>query len=746
MATEPSKEAVRDALANAEAGDVDAQKQLAEWYEQGNGVEKDLKQSVYWYQQAAEQDDAFAMFMLAMKYSAGEGTGQDHHQAFYWFHKATEIDSDDQYALYQVGLAYFEGVGVDQDYQKAADYFKRAADNKQHPMSTYYIGQCYAKGLGVAKDKALAMHYLKLAAAEDVDNAQSLMDELQKEPRPFAEAMHELESLIGLADVKNQVKRLSDRLALLKQRKEHGLAAKKPDLHIIFSGNPGTGKTTVARIIGDIFFHIGLLSKGHVVEVSPTELISSYVGQSAKNVKEYFEKAKGGILFIDEAYGLCQDSTSSTDAINALLKLMEDLRDEVVVIAAGYKASMDQFLKANPGLTSRFTTRIEFQDFNAEELKQVFLHFCQTEQYELSAPAEAKLTSLIKEVLSTKIDHFGNARFMRNVFNESMMKHAERIVKIQEKTKDDLIVIAAEDIPEKKEVVQQDTGKNKRLSYEEAMNELTNMIGLRNVKNVIKLFIDQVELQKARSQRGIKSEKINAHMIFTGNPGTGKTTVARLLGDILRELGILKTGHVVETDQSDLIAGFVGQTAIKTKEVFTKALGGILFIDEAYSLIQGGGEFGTEAINTLLKLMEDHRDEIVVIAAGYKKEMHYFISNNPGLESRFTTFVEFEDYDQEELEQIFQYFCAKNHYQLSEEAQYKLSELLTHVLSLHPENFSNGRFIRNAFQTTTMNLAHRVASMKDPADADFINITAQDIPAPDDVKLMGDGKRKIGFT
>jgi hypothetical protein len=261
-----------------------------------------------------------------------------------------------------------------------------------------------------------------------------------------------------------------------------------------------------------------------------------------------------------------------------------------------------------------------------------------------------------------------------------------------------------------------------------AQIQLNEMIGLQNVKDEIRTLVNFVRVNTLRDQFGLKSTKINYHMVFTGNPGTGKTTVARLLSTILKELGVVTKGHLVETDRSRLVAGYVGQTALNVKRVVEEAIGGVLFIDEAYSLSRYEGEhdFGREAIDTLVKLMEDHRANLVVIVAGYPTEMKRFIESNPGLRSRFGKYLHFDDYSSEELAEIFSLLCKNEGLKPTSELLTKLLELITRF-DFKTKYGGNARGIRNLFERTLLNQANRLSNLENPSKFDLCTITGDDI-------------------
>ena len=268
----------------------------------------------------------------------------------------------------------------------------------------------------------------------------------------------------------------------------------------------------------------------------------------------------------------------------------------------------------------------------------------------------------------------------------------------------------------------------KQPSNEEPMKKLNSLIGLQGVKNEITQLANFVKIQKEREKNGLKTLGLSYHCVFTGNPGTGKTTVARIVAEIYRDLGIIKKGHLVETDRSGLVAEYVGQTAIKTNNIIDSALDGVLFIDEAYSLIQGSNsDFGTEAISTLLKRMEDDRDRLIVILAGYSNEMKQFIDSNPGLQSRFSRYIHFEDYNANELKQIFLLQAKNNQYEVSKEAEKKLEELLEESVNNKDKNFGNGRFVRNVFEATLQKQATRLAALPSTNIEQLSLITPEDI-------------------
>ncbi|MCB1179123.1 MAG: ankyrin repeat domain-containing protein, partial [Leptospiraceae bacterium] len=396
------------------------------------------------------------------------------------------------------------------------------------------------------------------------------------------------EDLIGQELAKNSLKQIIAIAAVNEQRTKHSLPPFKVNFHAVFTGNPGTGKTTFARFYAQEIQKIGILNRGHLVEVSRVDLIGEYIGQSAPKTAAVVERARGGILFIDEAYSLKIDKndTLGQECINTLMKYMEDYRDEIVIILAGYSDLMHKFLDLNPGLKSRVPNHVTFEDFTDEQIGILFDNMCS--KYEMNISEEDRTFAIEQVLIKKRGKGFGNAREVRNVFERSVSQLSSRLNK-QEITKlpkepfqkfiySDLTVDPFDE-GEREKASDLDPKDNPK----SAIYKLHSLRGMKEIKDEIQLMADFIRIRKLR--KGASSARgLQLHMLFTGNPGTGKTTVARLIGDIYRELGVLPSGHVIEVDRSGLVGGYLGQTALKTKECIEDARGGILFIDEAYSL------------------------------------------------------------------------------------------------------------------------------------------------------------------
>ena len=550
----------------------------------------------------------------------------------------------------------------------------------------------------------------------------------------IGESEKKLGELIGLSGIKESIRKI--KAYALNNKDSEDL-----NIHMCFLGNPGSGKTEVARYIAGILYENKILPTNKVIEVDRSGLVSQYFGATAEKTSRVISRAMGGVLFIDEAYALGNNADVGTDygkeAIDTLVKAMEDYRGKFCVILAGYKNEMLQMLSTNPGFKSRIQFMLDFPNYSRDELKSITELMLKNRHYTIGDTALSRILDITD--IKRKDPNFANAREIRNILDQVIMCQNLRragsddtelgIVDVNKYIQDAKINLPTSG-----------TGTaNRILTGEE---ELDQLIGLAAIKRMIKKI-------KAYAKRNQGQEGFNLHMCFYGNPGTGKTEVARILSRILYDAGVLPEAKLVETDSHGLLGKFVGETAPKTQAKINDAMNGVLFIDEAYGLVStntaSGGvtSYGEEAIAVLLKEMEDRRGQFCVILAGYKDEMKTMLSANPGLESRIQFTLDFPDYTREELGEIAVAFLKKKKYEIDEPALNRLLDV-TEYYRNRP-NFANARTVRNILDQVIMNQNLRTE------DTDGDNLIVVDdvedylMDEGIDLTKAGNGQRRIGF-
>lgn len=591
------------------------------------------------------------------------------------------------------------------------------------------------------KDESFGNAHHALGKAEDlftsyISHPAARPGEIQEEDiqgyvppiRTLDDILAELDSLVGLKSVKEE---MTQTAAYIDLQLKRGSSSNALERHYVFTGNPGTGKTTVARIMADILKALDAVPNGQMIEADRSKLVAGYAGQTSIKTNELIDSAIGGVLFIDEAYTLYQGENDifGKEAVDTLLKRLEDDRGKFICIVAGYTKEMHQFIESNPGLKSRFNKTIHFEDYTPEELTQIFLNLAKKNKFVVSSPVQQSLKRHLEEVYATRDHNFGNARDVRTLFENATSNQSKRLAGITGSPafrQEMMFELTAEDII--------GTEKSKAKSLDEVLAELDEFIGMTSIKEAIRRLAVQAVFIKQRLQLGIgTAEPMSLNIVLTGNPGTGKTSVARKMGEILKAIGILPTDNVIEVDRNQMVGKYMGETPKLVNALCNRAMGGILFIDEAYTLYDADGgsgdKYGKEAVEALMKRMEDDKGKFVVIAAGYRKEMTTFMQVNPGLESRFTHRLHIEDYTEIELAEIFKMLAKKKQYLISEQAEAVLYEQIHELFSQKTRTFGNAREMRRLFDATIQQLSMRVSTISPDklSERDYQLIEAPDI-------------------
>ena len=526
-----------------------------------------------------------------------------------------------------------------------------------------------------------------------------------------------LKQVVGLEQVKKTVRQLESYAVYLKRAEGHGCKLPAANMHMVFQGSPGTGKTMMARLIANMLYKIGVIRTNRFVECSSKDLIGKYVGHTDKQVHEKVTEALGGVLFIDEAYALMPQGERSAgfgeEAIAELIKCMEDFKDDLVVILAGYEKEMQALIDSNPGIASRVAYTFQFDDYSIDELMQIFDLKAKAAGLSVEDEARESLRQLC--MYFSRFKSFGNGRFVDEVLQRSIISHAVRVGSATANTSDDYFVLADADIPTRRDMF--DTVEVPPAS---AADMMAPLVGLDTVKESVVALEKTVAYRERALRAGINVPDVNLNMIFRGNPGTGKTTVARIIGTMLYNIGAVPKSHFEEIEARDLLGANAMNAPEAAKKAVERAMGGVLFVDEAYALLYDPR--GREALAVLVKAMEDHKGEFSAMFAGYTNEMRVFINENPGLASRIGYTFDFEDYEADDLLEIFRRKMAAYGYTLGEGVEEGARDVFRYFHSV--ENYGNGRFVDRFIQEL---IAQHASGSADDKSLDVI--AKADIPS-----------------
>ena len=567
----------------------------------------------------------------------------------------------------------------------------------------------------------------KVVEAQDIDTSECFI------PKTEEQILAELDDYVGLQSVKDEIRAI---IRNVKAKKENGVKDKLLKDHYLFTGNPGTGKTTFARKFGEVLNAIGALPTGQFVEVPAKDFIGQFIGDSEANVKKYVDKAMGGVLFIDEAYALNQSTGGyGMDAVNTLLTLLENRKGEFVCVMAGYTKEMGEFVRMNPGIPSRCNVTIEFPDYTARELETLFRNMLlrnnERTEFTLDAKAEEMLPKVFDKMYLKRSDTFGNAREVRNLFDLAVKRQRLR------NATDDVLTYA--------DIVGEDA--TEEISVDDIMKEFDSFVGMQSVKDAVRRIAKEIAVQKQLIEMGEAAEGLTKYnFILTGNPGTGKSTVARIFGKVFKALGVTSTDRVTEKVPKDIIGQFVNESDKKMDAAINEAMGGVLFLDEAYDLepMDAAGKStsseGKKAVQLLMTRMENEAGKFVVICAGYPKEMTTFMNSNPGLKRRFSHTIHIEDYTADELLEIYERAAKAKKYNFSladDAVRMKALNMFRNMIAMKDDKFGNaGEAMKKVAETKT-NINNRLMSIPpDQWTPEVLHTAlAEDIPYEEPAKV-----------
>lgn len=527
--------------------------------------------------------------------------------------------------------------------------------------------------------------------------------------------MGELAGMVGLTAVKEQIGELVAEAKVAGLRAEAGMTITRRTRPLLFVGRPGTGKSTVARHLATAYRQHGRLTSGHVVAIGRAEILAGGIGQAAANIRSAVARAVGGLLYVDEVHRLAKQP----EALSALVQAMDEQRDDLVVVLASYPDAITELLDSHPALRSRVQRVLNFPDYTDAELLTLFRTLAGTAGYVLADDVADRIPLLLKRL--PRAIGFGNARAARSLLEQISVRQAVRIAALADPAPQQVRELLAEDLP-----LLASEGVGVQATNHSALEQLDRLVGLREVKDAVHRLTAEAEAEVLRAKAGMKPVEQSRHMVFVGNPGTGKTTVARLVAEIYRDLGLLGSGQLVEVSRGDLIAQYVGQTAPKVRQVVESAIGGVLFVDEAYALADSTA-FSAEAIATLVQQIELHRTDLVVVLAGYSREMKTLLDANSGLRSRFPVTLRFGDYSADELVGIFRGLAEDAGFTLGDGVAERVGRLLGPLRGQY--GFGNGREARSVFEATVARQAERIAAIAEPDHAQLAELLPADVPS-----------------
>lgn len=529
-------------------------------------------------------------------------------------------------------------------------------------------------------------------------------------PKTLEEVMGEFDKYVGVDEIKETMTGIVNSIKSF-QKLHPGETYELKD-HYLFLGNPGTGKTTMARVFADALSAMGILPSGQLVEVAPKDLKGQYMGHTGPKVDAAFDRAMGGVLFIDEAYDMWggENDTFGNEAVTALIKNVEDRRGKLIVILAGYPREMGIFATANPGISSRFNVTVNFRDYNGGELTEIGRRMIKAQGYSLDEKAEKAIGKFFEKMYVSRKKDFANAREVRNAVEKAVRAQNSRIQADMNKpgfNPDSEFTITMADF----------TGENENppMTVDEVIATLDDLIGMEDIKQEIRKLANVAMVNRLRMERGLGAAALQpVNIILTGNPGTGKTTIAKRLGQVLHAAGVLPSDKVVEREAKSILSSYVNASGQNMDKAVDEAMGGVLFIDEAYNLLPVPGSqnnTGNEALDALMTRMENDKGKFVVVIAGYADRMEELVRRgNPGLMSRFNKRFHIDDYDAEALTKIFKINLKKRKFTMTPDAERALERRMRDMIANKGLHFGNAREAVNLLNEVIEMQGNRIAA------------------------------------
>lgn len=555
----------------------------------------------------------------------------------------------------------------------------------------------------------------------DIELQEQDIHEQRKKSRDRASS--NLKELVALEEVKSKVKEIHDIARIIRSRKYTLGIDESVNFHMLLLGEKGYGKKTIGRIIKDIFFAEKIIADNYFYVEEAKNIYPGYDFQNK------MDGADSGIIFI-KIDSLFESNNNKMQQINFIPKIINEMRNlesKFSFIFSGSRKSYNNLLQIEANLKNNFQFKIDFKLYSDDDAVKIARSIARKNyKFKITTAAKKSFLEILRQYESVNRNYYT----IDNIIRKAIIQHYKKM-NIGNVSERDLNYLRKSDF-----LIEKDKGNNENKNKKQcikkdnisALDELDSMIGLESVKKKIKNMVNYIKLQKLREEAGIETEPISLHLSFSGNPGTGKTTVARLIGKIYYELGLLNKESFIETDRTGLVGPYIGQTEQKTQQQIRKAMGGVLFVDEAYSLQnESEKDYGHIAVSTLIKEMEDKRNDLAIIFAGYKKEMKDFIGMNPGLKSRISNHIDFEDYKPNDLLKIFYKFCVEEKYTPVPDLHKELLKLFEQVYKYKGQNFSNGRTVRNIFEQVKLIQAERLIGTDAVTKDDLNQITLEDI-------------------